>query len=504
MAASPETQHPATQPNVVDEKAMSMMEENHDEPDMSNIEEKQLVRKIDLHLMPILVAIYILQYLDKSSLNTASLLGIIQDTKLVGQEFPWLNSAFYFGYLAATYPISVLFVKLPIAKVLAASILLWAVVLGCHAAGQNFAALCSLRVLLGAFEATISPGFTLITGLWYKSSEHASRHSLWFLGNAVGSLLGSLIAFGCTFIVGGPVAPWRWLFIVLGIITAGWSLVLYIWLPDTPATARFLEPSQRVWATQRPQLVQKSFKTNKWSNEQFIEAMWDPKTWFQFLVITIVSLSNGVLANFSSLIIQGLDFDTRTSLLLGMPLAAWNVIVVIISAWVAKKFRKSRCLVSMAGVALSLIGTVLVRQLPATNRAGRYAGIILCASSVNTFPMMLSLISSNVAGFTKKSTVSAIFFIGYCAGNIAGPQFFIPSEAPKYTTAFTALFVITCVLLGTIFAFRQYLAWENVRRDKAQGVHIDAESPQSDTVPTVVMEATDETDFENKSFRYYL
>jgi MFS transporter, ACS family, allantoate permease len=41
--------------------------------------------------------------------------------KLVGQEFPWLNSAFYFGYLIATYPVSVLFVKLPIAKVLAAS-----------------------------------------------------------------------------------------------------------------------------------------------------------------------------------------------------------------------------------------------------------------------------------------------------------------------------------------------------------------------------------------------
>lgn len=87
--------------------------------------------------------------------------------------------------------------------------LIWAVVLGCHGASENFTALCSLRVLLGAFEATISPGFTLITGLWYKPSEHAARHSLWFLGNSVGSLLGSLIAYGCTFITGGPLAPWR-------------------------------------------------------------------------------------------------------------------------------------------------------------------------------------------------------------------------------------------------------------------------------------------------------
>ncbi|KAF5234777.1 hypothetical protein FANTH_11966 [Fusarium anthophilum] len=479
---------PDTKPEVVDEKALSVMEQD-DDPSISNVEEQPLVRRIDLHLMPILIAIYILQYLDKSSLNTASLLGIIQDTKLVGQEFPWLNSAFYFGYLGATYPVSVLLVKLPIAKVLAASILLWAVVLGCHAAGENFAALCSLRVLLGAFEATISPGFTLITGLWYKPSEHARRHSLWFVGNAVGSLIGSLIAYGCTFITGGPLAPWRWLFIVLGIVTAGWAAVLYIWLPDTPATARFLNPAQRVWATQRPQVAQRSFKTNQWSNAQLLEAMLDPKTWFQFLVITTVSLSNGVIAN---------------SLLLGMPLAAYNVIIVLLSASLAERFRKSRCIIAAGASALSLVGTILVRQLPSSNSAGRYIGLILCASCANVFPMMLSLISSNVAGFTKKSTVNAVFFLGYCAGNIAGPQFFIPSEAPKYSTAFTALFVIFCILIGLILAFRQYLAWENSRRDKAQGMYIDAESPERDVMSGVVMEASDETDFENKNFRYYL
>ncbi|KAF5671944.1 allantoate ureidosuccinate permease [Fusarium denticulatum] len=341
---------PDTKPEVADEKAISVMEQDDDLP-ISNIEEQPLFRRIDLHLI-------------------------------------------------------------------------WAVVLGCHAASENFAALCSGRVLLGAFEAIISPGFTLITGLWYEPSEHAKRHSLWFVGNAVGSLIGSLNAYGCTFVTGGPLAPWRWLFIVLSIITAGWAVVLYIWLPDTPATARFLNPAQRVWAMQRPQVAQRSFKTNKWSNAQLLEAMMDPKTWFQFFVITTVFLSNGVIVN-----------------------------------------------------------------LPSTNSAGRYIGLILCASCANVFPMMLSLISSNVAGFTKKSTVNAVFFLGYCAGNIAGPQFFIPTEAPKYKTAFTAL---------------QYLAWENSRRDKAQGEYIDAESPERDAMPGAVMETTDQTDFENNNFRYYL
>lgn len=48
------------------------------------------------------------------------------------------------------------------------------------------------------------------------------------------------------------------------------------------------------------------------------------------------------------------------------------------------------------------------------------------------FPISLSMISSNVAGFTKKSVASAMMFVAYCAGNIAGPFLFFPSEAPVY------------------------------------------------------------------------
>jgi hypothetical protein len=47
-------------------------------------------------------------------------------------------------------------------------------------------------------------------------------------------------------------------------------------------------------------------------------------------------------------------------------------------------------------------------------------------------PITLSIIASNVAGYTKKTTVSAIMFIGYCTGNIIGPFLFFSDEAPVY------------------------------------------------------------------------
>lgn len=46
--------------------------------------------------------------------------------------------------------------------------------------------------------------------------------------------------------------------------------------------------------------------------------------------------------------------------------------------------------------------------------------------------MSLTMVSSNVAGYTKKQLTGAVLFTGYCVGNIIGPQTFISSEARKF------------------------------------------------------------------------
>lgn len=124
------------------------------------------------------------------------------------------------------------------------------------------------------------------------------------------------------------------------------------------------------------------------------------------------------------------------------------------------------------------------------------------------FPLSLSLIATNVAGFTKKATVSAMLLLGYCAGNIIGPNLFYSSEAPKYTTGINSC--IGCLCAGSVImvVLRQYMAWENKKRDYEQGVVIDPESRvmmqglEDDAEP--VSMKLDETDWENTSFRYYL
>lgn len=88
------------------------------------------------------------------------------------------------------------------------SSLIWAVIVACHGATSNFAGLVALRVLLGVFESTIGPGLSLVTSLWYRRSEHASRHGIWFAGNSVSSIFSGLLTYGIGHI-NNSVASWR-------------------------------------------------------------------------------------------------------------------------------------------------------------------------------------------------------------------------------------------------------------------------------------------------------
>lgn len=84
----------------------------------------------------------------------------------------------------------------------------------------------------------------------------------------------------------------------------------------------------------------------------------------------------------------------------------------------------------------SIVGSVLVYVCKSVG--ARYAGLILMGVYSTAMPIALTMISSNVGGFTKKATVGAVFFILYCVGNIIGPQLFFEDEAPKYQVSYAS------------------------------------------------------------------
>ena len=63
---------------------------------------KKLVRKIDFTIAPLLAAVYFLQFLDKTTLSYTAVMGIRQDTHLVGQDYSDLSMLFYIGSQSST------------------------------------------------------------------------------------------------------------------------------------------------------------------------------------------------------------------------------------------------------------------------------------------------------------------------------------------------------------------------------------------------------------------
>jgi MFS transporter, ACS family, allantoate permease len=60
---------------------------------------KKLIRKIDFTIAPLLAAVYFLQFLDKTTLSYTAVMGIRNDTHLVGQDYSDLSMLFYIGKL---------------------------------------------------------------------------------------------------------------------------------------------------------------------------------------------------------------------------------------------------------------------------------------------------------------------------------------------------------------------------------------------------------------------
>ncbi|KAJ5936049.1 hypothetical protein N7454_005347 [Penicillium verhagenii] len=460
-------------------------------------ENGKLLRKIDRNLMPVMCACYMLQLLDKLTLNFSSQLGLIQDLNLHGSQYSWTSSIFYFGYLVWTWPSSWLVVRLPLGKYIAGTVFVWGAILMCHGACNSFGTFMTVRFLLGAAEAAVAPGFALIVAMFYRRDEQPLRQGLWFAGNCIANVFGGLVSYGIEH-VRSPLAEWRVLFLILGGVTVAYSAVLAFFLPDSPTRARFLSDREKRLAVLRTmENTSSAMDENDFQVCQVFEALRDPQAWLLVLYTFSVNICNGGITTFSSLLVNGFGFGSLQTLLLQIPTGACQLAVLAFMSILASMFQVSRLLLMTCACALSLIGMVLIYSLDHANAYGRLGGTYLAAVFSSNTPMSLSLIASNVGGFTKKSTVNAMLFFAYSMGNIVGPQMYLRTQAPVYTTGVRSTiagFCLGIIFLGILFS---YYVMENRRRSR-----ICEREPEDDTGEERPETFINKTDKEDLRLRY--
>ena len=143
-------------------------------------EARKVLWKIDLIMIPLIMVTVVLAAIDKVIIANAAIYGMETDTHLTGNDYSWVGSIFYFGYLGAEYPAALLIQKLPVAKLYAACVFSWAVILLCTAATQNFAGLATVRFIMGMLESVVFPISTILTVMWWTTKEQPVRVAFYF------------------------------------------------------------------------------------------------------------------------------------------------------------------------------------------------------------------------------------------------------------------------------------------------------------------------------------
>ncbi|CAE6333014.1 unnamed protein product [Rhizoctonia solani] len=448
----------------------------------------KLRKKIDRHLLPLMMILYWVQFMDKTTLGSSAILGIRTDTHLDANH-NWLGTIFYIAYLVFEYPQNLALQRFPVGKWMAANITCWGIALIMHAACKSFGGLMACRIILGICEGSITAGFMIVTSMFYTRKEQSIRVGYWFLMNGTAQIISGFLAFGVLHINTHGFAPWQWFMIITGTITLATAVAYFLWFPDSPATAWFLTAEERAMAIERIKVNQTGVSNKVWKKDQFIEALTDPKTWLFALFSCLDNIPNS-LTNQRSIIVNSFGFSTLQTTLLGCVDGVIEIFTIWTGVTLAAKWENSRVYVAVVYFIPNVLGLAVVEQNRIT---------------------IFRWVTAVTAGHTKRITVQAIMLSAYCVGNLVGPQMWQEQYKPRNRIPWIVITISYFLCPIILLIIRVRLSRENKRRDaepKAEeedDAYIEEVLEDGTKVERKVDKAfLDLTDIQNRDFRYVL
>ncbi|KNG89671.1 hypothetical protein ANOM_002334 [Aspergillus nomiae NRRL 13137] len=449
-------------------------------------------RKLDFLVLPMMMITYMLSFLDKQTLNYSNAYGLQTDTHMTGDDYSWVVSALYFGWLCGAWPWNMLLQRLPIAKTVGAMLIVWGAVCMLQAAVFNTGGFFAVRFFLGLFEACISPSWVLLTSMLWTREEQSLRSSFWLCTNGLASILGSLLAYGTGTTEGLTIANWKLIFLIVGALTLLWGFVILAYLPDGPHNAKMLSEYERIVAVWRVSHNQMGIKNPTIKSYQIKEALLDGRCYLLYMAGMGIGILNSGVTNFMSAIIKGLNFDPLRTSLMQAPGGAFEIVGCLSLGYVSQ-YRNMLGISVILGCLPGMVGLIGLLTIPIDRR---YALLAMCwMQNFVGAPIILNwtLAGVNVAGHTKRTTTLSIYFVCFVVGNIVGPHMFLSKEVPRYPTAIKGLLGTYCAV---ILFQSMYTVWcwvENRRPGRVSLVAV-----QEDLLEGY----QDITDKENKHFRY--
>lgn len=436
--------------------------------DTSGIDEKKLLRKLDWALVPWLSLLYLLSFLDRTSIGNAKLYSLEKDLHMTDTQYNIALTVFFFSYAIFEVPSNVFLKRLRPSIWLSLLMLLWGVMMTVQGLVHNYGGLLGMRWMLGTFEAGLFPGVNFYLSCWYKRSEFGIRAAFFFSAATVSGAFGGLLAAAISNMEGvGGKPAWAWIFILEGLATVLAGILSFWIIQDFPDTAKFLTDAERAFVIRRLQEDdQFSAAGEKLKWKWVWDSLLDWKTWIGMLVYMGADGPLYAFSLFLPTIINQLGFEATPANLLTVPIYVWACILTCGVGYYADRWG-NRGYFNLVFFAVGAAGYIIL--IASRNAALSYFAVYLAASGIYPLiPNTIAWFSNNVEGSYKRSvSLAMIISFGNINGAVSSNVYRAPDK-PWYRLGHGIVLAYICIGWVTSLISIYYLRKENARRERGE------------------------------------
>ncbi|KNZ75154.1 hypothetical protein J132_04639 [Termitomyces sp. J132] len=310
--------------------------------DVSGVDEKKLLRKIDWALIPWLSLLYLLSFLDRTSIGNAKLYHLTTDLHITDTQYLLALTIFFFSYAIFEVPSNIFLKRLRPSIWLSFLMLGWGVMMTLQGLVHNFGGLMGMRWMLGVWEAGLFPGVNYYLSCWYKRSEFGLRAALFFTAASVSGAFGGLLAAAIANMDGiGGKPAWAWIFnslVIEGLATVLAGVASFWIIQDFPDTAKFLTAAERTLVVRRLQSDAQFSAAGEQLRFKYIwAALKDWKTWVGMIVYMGCDAPLYAFSLFLPTIINQLGFQATPANLLTVPVYVFAGLITCLVGYAADR-----------------------------------------------------------------------------------------------------------------------------------------------------------------------
>jgi MFS family permease len=216
-------------------------------PSADVLDQAALYRKVTWRIVPLIIACFIVGYLDRVNISFAKLqmqsqLGLSEAAYGLGA------SIFFIGYLLFEIPSNAILVRTGARRWIARIMITWGITSAAMMFVRTENWFYILRFLLGALEAGFVPGVLYFYTQWFPAARRGRMNNLFFGSIALCGVIGGPISGGILKYLDGVhgMPGWQWLFLIEGIPSVLLGLLVLTVLDDRIEDARWLNVAEKI------------------------------------------------------------------------------------------------------------------------------------------------------------------------------------------------------------------------------------------------------------------